>query len=231
MPLIYGEGERAFVRLQEEIIEFSNDQSILAWGYLEPWKSHEDNQSELYAPVQVKEKRMGVLARSPAAFRGCGSIIPSLVDKGTIAPHARYGHEHIPTEPQDDFSRTIALHGKHSFTFYVRAKEMQCCTVFQSHQATSYGGFPLDDEKRNVLDERALPSHKFRSPSSFISSIYMEEYLELHLVRCGPCVQTGIYSASDSFRFCDETRDSMAEGPSESIVCGRYLVPGVHDAS
>ncbi|KAB8200760.1 heterokaryon incompatibility protein-domain-containing protein [Aspergillus parasiticus] len=86
MPLIYGEGERAFVRLQEEIIEFSNDQSILAWGYLEPWKSHEDNQSELYAPVQVKEKRMGVLARSPAAFRGCGSIIPSLVDKGNSLP-------------------------------------------------------------------------------------------------------------------------------------------------
>lgn len=86
MPLIYGEGERAFVRLQEEIIKSSNDQSILAWGYLEPWKSREDNQSELYAQVRVNEKRMGVLAHSPAAFRGCGSIIPSLVDKGNSLP-------------------------------------------------------------------------------------------------------------------------------------------------
>lgn len=31
MPLIYGEGRKAFRRLQEEIIRLSNDQSILAW--------------------------------------------------------------------------------------------------------------------------------------------------------------------------------------------------------
>jgi hypothetical protein len=29
--MLYGEGENAFRRLQEEIIKFSNDQSILAW--------------------------------------------------------------------------------------------------------------------------------------------------------------------------------------------------------
>jgi hypothetical protein len=32
MPLLYGEGMRAFTRLQEEIIKKSNDDSILAWG-------------------------------------------------------------------------------------------------------------------------------------------------------------------------------------------------------
>jgi hypothetical protein len=31
MPLIYGEGERAFERLQEQIIQSSDDQTILAW--------------------------------------------------------------------------------------------------------------------------------------------------------------------------------------------------------
>ena len=31
MPLIYGEGRKAFIRLQEEIIKRSTDQSILAW--------------------------------------------------------------------------------------------------------------------------------------------------------------------------------------------------------
>jgi hypothetical protein len=31
MPLIYGEGKRAFVRLQEEIIKVSDDHSIFAW--------------------------------------------------------------------------------------------------------------------------------------------------------------------------------------------------------
>jgi len=33
MPLIYGEGPRAFIRLQKEIINESNDLSIFAWGY------------------------------------------------------------------------------------------------------------------------------------------------------------------------------------------------------
>lgn len=32
MPLIYGEGKRAFVRLQHELIRSYNDESILAWG-------------------------------------------------------------------------------------------------------------------------------------------------------------------------------------------------------
>ncbi|KAK0623854.1 heterokaryon incompatibility protein-domain-containing protein [Immersiella caudata] len=35
MPLLYGEGDRAFRRLQEEIIRISNDQSILAFTNLE----------------------------------------------------------------------------------------------------------------------------------------------------------------------------------------------------
>ncbi|PNP44219.1 hypothetical protein THARTR1_11110 [Trichoderma harzianum] len=33
MPLLYGEGHKAFQRLQEEIIKRSDDQSILAWGF------------------------------------------------------------------------------------------------------------------------------------------------------------------------------------------------------
>lgn len=36
MPLVYGEGMMAFVRLQEEIMRRSADQSIFAWGVTEP---------------------------------------------------------------------------------------------------------------------------------------------------------------------------------------------------
>ena len=31
MPLLYGEESRAFIRLQEELINHFNDQTILAW--------------------------------------------------------------------------------------------------------------------------------------------------------------------------------------------------------
>jgi hypothetical protein len=33
MPLIYGEGKRSFIRLQQELIRNYSDETILAWGY------------------------------------------------------------------------------------------------------------------------------------------------------------------------------------------------------
>ncbi|KAI1646702.1 HET-domain-containing protein [Daldinia loculata] len=59
MPLLYGEGQNAFSRLQREIVEVSNDHSILAWDW---W--HSDTRPPLSA-----------LAPSPAEFRFCGSIV------------------------------------------------------------------------------------------------------------------------------------------------------------
>jgi len=48
MPLLYGEGEGAFTRLQEEIMKVSDDHSLFAW--------------------KSSKKRSGLLATSPAAF-------------------------------------------------------------------------------------------------------------------------------------------------------------------
>jgi hypothetical protein len=56
MPMLYGEGERAFIRLQEEIIRVSDDHSLFAWRST---KGHG-----------------GILATSPAAFANSGNIIP-----------------------------------------------------------------------------------------------------------------------------------------------------------
>ncbi|KAI1329061.1 HET-domain-containing protein [Xylariaceae sp. FL0255] len=57
MPLIYGEGQKAFRRLQEEVLKISDDQSIFAWHN--------------YA---VKGSAVDVLAPSPAQFMDSGSI-------------------------------------------------------------------------------------------------------------------------------------------------------------
>jgi hypothetical protein len=61
MPMLYGEGERAFIRLQEEIMKHSDDQSIFAWA--DHKKDH--------------ERRRGLLATSPADFFYCNRIIES----------------------------------------------------------------------------------------------------------------------------------------------------------
>ncbi|KAI6003308.1 heterokaryon incompatibility protein-domain-containing protein [Pisolithus orientalis] len=55
MPMLYGEGEKAFQRLQLEIIRVSNDHSIFAW----------------YSPTP---RPGSVLAEDPRDFRGCGRI-------------------------------------------------------------------------------------------------------------------------------------------------------------
>ena len=57
MPMLYGEGKKAFHRLQLEIIRSSNDQSIFAWGRVS------DN-------VRIGS----ILADDPSSFRGCSNV-------------------------------------------------------------------------------------------------------------------------------------------------------------
>ncbi|MCJ1478986.1 hypothetical protein MMC13_007670 [Lambiella insularis] len=58
MPLLYGEGRKAFLRLQLEIIHNSDDESIFAWT--------------------SKQRSSGLLAFWPSCFSGSKNIIPSL---------------------------------------------------------------------------------------------------------------------------------------------------------
>lgn len=61
MPMLYGEGaEKAFLRLQEEIMKSSDDQSLFAWC------------NERALP----QTRYGLLATSPTFFRGANRIVP-----------------------------------------------------------------------------------------------------------------------------------------------------------
>ena len=59
MPMIYGEGNKAFLRLQEEIIKTSDDPTIFAWHHMvhSGW-------------------RRSLLATSPLCFAKSGNIIP-----------------------------------------------------------------------------------------------------------------------------------------------------------
>jgi hypothetical protein len=74
MPFLYGEGEKAFIRLQEDIIKHSNDESILAWGL--------DTEVEQFlgVPHKVSKFITGgatlslILASSLKDFRDCHSL-------------------------------------------------------------------------------------------------------------------------------------------------------------
>jgi hypothetical protein len=61
MPMLYGEGEKAFIRLQEEIAKGTNDLTLFAW-----------QARDVDASVQ---KYRGILAVSPAEFLNASSIV------------------------------------------------------------------------------------------------------------------------------------------------------------
>ncbi|KAF7557059.1 hypothetical protein G7046_g6117 [Stylonectria norvegica] len=61
MAMLYGEGDRAFIRLQEEIIKEYDDQSILAWDS---------------SDVPVSVATIGALATHPSQFKDSSMIVP-----------------------------------------------------------------------------------------------------------------------------------------------------------
>lgn len=66
MPMIYGEGcDRAFFRLQEQIMKLTRDDSILAWGF--------DNEPPANKTCTATSGR--AMARSPLDFANSGHII------------------------------------------------------------------------------------------------------------------------------------------------------------
>lgn len=115
MPLLYGEGRNAFIRLQEELIRHSDDQSIFAWG------CNDD--------AELEPKAQGVLAESPAAFLGCSWIEYrgrnsyrepfSLINTGisikapcsvdVAGPGASHWHMMLRCGPKDDPTKVLTL--------------------------------------------------------------------------------------------------------------------------
>jgi hypothetical protein len=79
MPLLYGEGDRAFLRLQEEILRTTVDHSIFAWGF-----SGVLPRDQLYEPVSTA-REFPLLAKTPRDFINSSEIVP--FDTGLIDPY------------------------------------------------------------------------------------------------------------------------------------------------
>lgn len=69
MALLYGEGKRAFIRLQEELMKDSDDETIFAWF-----------------AEKDKEPLVGLLATAPANFARAGDFVP-IRDWSISVPH------------------------------------------------------------------------------------------------------------------------------------------------
>ncbi|KAI0686532.1 heterokaryon incompatibility protein-domain-containing protein [Earliella scabrosa] len=81
MPMIYGEGEKAFIRLQLEIMRQTPDQSIFAWGTLHDYQVFKDNANSLSDYNEWADPFRCILASSPKLFAGCEYIEPVLLEE------------------------------------------------------------------------------------------------------------------------------------------------------
>lgn len=88
MPLLYGEGMKAFIRLQEEIIKDSEDQSLFAWQY--------PRDSDIVAENKYILENEGILAHHPVAFNKSSGIVSYQTDKAPYTVTSRGLQIQIP---------------------------------------------------------------------------------------------------------------------------------------
>jgi tetratricopeptide (TPR) repeat protein len=99
MPLLYGEGAKAFVRLQEEIMKEIDDHSLYAWtvpeGSCQSWMVS------------------SIFARSPADFARSHNIIPVHEELGDLSVVTRKGLQMSLCLRPVNFLEASHLHRKH----------------------------------------------------------------------------------------------------------------------
>lgn len=100
LPLIYGEGSKAFIRLQEAIAAENNDMSLFAW-----------------TSQGSDEALRGLFARSPSEFHECGSLcrVPDPLGPGTEFALTNRGVRINTHLSRGQGGYRMNLHCRHSF--------------------------------------------------------------------------------------------------------------------
>ncbi|KAM6513508.1 hypothetical protein FALCPG4_015916 [Fusarium falciforme] len=94
IPLIYGEGHKAFQRLQEAIMNATHDHSLFAWGRIVTCPAELIDRSQQLGTTSIpwkaphqRQPLLGLFAESPADFKDSAEISP--VDHGYAHHHSR----------------------------------------------------------------------------------------------------------------------------------------------
>lgn len=75
--MLYGEGRKSFIRLQEEIMKSSYDSTLFAWSQCPPTRKAEDFiKGEATSSASESERLCGLLAENPTLFSHSKDIVP-----------------------------------------------------------------------------------------------------------------------------------------------------------
>lgn len=165
MPLLYGEEERAFLRLQAEIISLYPDPTILAWMLRR--EASED------IPEDTEDSYSGVMASSPLHFQNCAEVRSlsnqplldfSMSNRG-IQLRAQFGL--LPVREARGFCLVLPVCQIRDKTFGIRLRSLgRACLVRQNAYELVYIG-PRAVAHRLVLEPFLL---KQTPPSSTMES-------------------------------------------------------------
>jgi Heterokaryon incompatibility protein (HET) len=111
MPLLYGEGLKSFLRLQEEIMKESSDQSLFAWSQ----------------PLDVSASNSGVLAPHPRYFLDSAGVVPF------------DGSEHFDTGTEPYRLTNKGLHIRLPI-IKTRSSDLNCVALLACHREGDFEG-------------------------------------------------------------------------------------------
>lgn len=150
MPMIYGEGHRAFIRLQEAIAQETNDLSLFAWTEQKP----------------TAGGFRGLLAKSPAEFSQCGGIMRH---RNYLDPNPRFtvtnnGVKMKPVIKESPLGQTVSLECAIKATKSTRYQWIGIYiykTAFGFVRARPGNWFVTNDDQAWVGERQTVYIHKF----------------------------------------------------------------------
>ncbi|KAG8529033.1 uncharacterized protein KY384_006723 [Bacidia gigantensis] len=149
LPLLYGEGMKAFTRLQREIIRHSSDQSIFAWT------------------TKSRAENTGMFASDPSAFANSGDVVQ--------LPKAFPSKEVVPYEVTNRGLRIklpfITRNGLLSYTYLAHSKEH---TLYQVKLGCCRSYAPETNLSILLLEDPNNESVRYDS-----NTLVMEQYKEV----------------------------------------------------
>lgn len=202
MPLLYGEEEGAFQRLQEEIIRSTADLSILAWTIPRSqlgWESEKFSHPYISSSVNPDEPQLcGMLAKSPNDFSGCGQY--QRTHEGglrefsisNIGLRTRIRLQGI-THTENSYSLSLPLHCSiQGVRLGLRLKQVSRLDYLRQDpwQLHSYGDYDraiFSPSERFLLTH--IPKHYFWSGYGLSSVPHTMEILRKHVAQIQPAIQ------------------------------------------
>lgn len=202
MPVIYGEGASAFVRLQEEIVKTSNDLSLFAWT------AQIGSKDDHRALVSWKQEFRGLFARSPAEFRSCRTIKTAedqiapmrefvIANNGCVRFEARLAWAHSDdgvfaldcsdgSTSKDHRERRLGIYLMRTKQGFVRS---QASKTFSTYDKTIWAGPPQTLYIRKDVTPKESDQLKVQMPGSMIFHFHLPKSAKAHKFSARPSNQ------------------------------------------